>query len=726
VKTEDKRVCEVCGTALNENSEFCPVCALRGAVGGQSTTVDDLASLSSLEHLGKAEPAALARRFEHYELMLNSEGKPIELGRGAMGITYKAFDVDLRIPVTLKVISERYLGDESAQLRFLREARAAASVRHPNVASVFHLGRSGQEYFYAMEFVEGETLEPVIRRSGQLEVKLALEITAQVAAGLAAVHKRNLVHRDIKPSNIMVSTEEDGAVTAKIIDLGLAKGVAESQSEAVISVPGGFAGTPVFASPEQFAGVGVDIRSDLYSLGVTLWDMLAGEVPFRGIPAEMMYQHLHAPLPLNQLDHLPQPVVALLEILLAKDPEHRFQNPSELLKAIKKATSAIGTENTIDGFDGGTSSGSKNVSASTSAASLSRWRGNLQPNRKPLLLPFLNKRHQDSDRRSGVGLLVISGAVIAGIIIIGSSIYLGWLSSAPRPAIAPLPATTLTPEATRPAPAPSQTVEEATQFVLPNATKDSPWQNSLGMKFVPIPGTQVLFSIWDTRIQDFQVFVEQTGYDATGGMYSMRKDGLKQHGGSWKEPGFEQGRTHPVVGISSIDAKAFCSWLTKVEQENGRLPGRWSYRLPTDEEWSIAVGLGHEVGDTPGEKNGRITGVYPWGKQWPPPKGAGNYCGEESKTWADEVIEGYNDGYAYTSPVGSFAPNKFGLYDMGGNVWQWCEDWYDTEQRYRVLRGGSWYEFSPFNLLSSARYYGGAPDGRCTGGGFRCVIGKAP
>ena len=114
-------------------------------------------------------------------------------------------------PVTLKVISEKYLGDESARLRFLREARAAASVRHPNVASVFHLGRTGENYFYAMEFVEGETLENLIKRSGRLEVKLALEIATQVAAGLAAVHKQNLVHRDIKPSNIMVSLEEGGS-----------------------------------------------------------------------------------------------------------------------------------------------------------------------------------------------------------------------------------------------------------------------------------------------------------------------------------------------------------------------------------------------------------------------------------------------------------------------------------------------------------------------------------
>src|SRR5260221_13062886 len=124
-----------------------------------------------------------------------------------MGITYKAFDVDLPWPVTLKVISERYLGDESARLRFFREARAAAKVRHTNVASVFHLGRTGENYFYAMEFVEGETLEHLIKRYGRVDGKWALEIGTQVAAGLAAVHKQQPVHLHIKPSNIMVSLE---------------------------------------------------------------------------------------------------------------------------------------------------------------------------------------------------------------------------------------------------------------------------------------------------------------------------------------------------------------------------------------------------------------------------------------------------------------------------------------------------------------------------------------
>ena len=205
MKAEGKRVCEVCGTPVPETSDACPVCIFRAAAAGGSPSTGALDPLSSEQRYSETEPGSIVLRFENYEVMLDEGPKPVGLGRGAMGITYKALDVDLRCPVTLKVINERYLGDESARLRFIREARAAASVRHTNVASVFHLGRTGENYFYAMEFVEGETLESLIRRSGRLEAKLALEITTQVAAGLAAVHKQKLVHRDIKPSNIMVS-----------------------------------------------------------------------------------------------------------------------------------------------------------------------------------------------------------------------------------------------------------------------------------------------------------------------------------------------------------------------------------------------------------------------------------------------------------------------------------------------------------------------------------------
>ncbi|MBV8278341.1 MAG: hypothetical protein JO170_24200, partial [Verrucomicrobia bacterium] len=142
MKTEANRVCEVCGTALNENSEFCPVCALRGAIAPETESLSDISS---------------ELRFDHYRVFKNKDGTPLELGRGAMGVTYKAIDVNLRCAAALKVISARLIGDESARRRFVREARAAASVRHPNVASVFHLGKSGKTYFYAMKFVEGET-----------------------------------------------------------------------------------------------------------------------------------------------------------------------------------------------------------------------------------------------------------------------------------------------------------------------------------------------------------------------------------------------------------------------------------------------------------------------------------------------------------------------------------------------------------------------------------------
>ena len=347
--TREIRTCSVCGTKFSAISdiECCPVCVLRGAVSGHELFDSPDRIFGSETGPDEKEPQAVATRFESYELAIGDDGKPIELGRGAMGITYKALDVNLRRPVTLKVISERCLGDESAQLRFLREARAAASVRHSNVASVFYLGRSEGNYFYAMEFVEGETLANLIHRYGRLELKLALEIANQVAAGLAAVQKENLVHRDIKPTNIMVSLDSKAGVTAKIIDLGLAKTVDPAGPGADISTPGTFAGTPHFASPEQCASRPADIRSDLYSLGITLWQMLTGKLPFDGTAVEVMSQHLRAPLPIEQLKDLPHPVVVLLQCLLEKEPARRPKTPSELQTMLREILATLGSRTKV-------------------------------------------------------------------------------------------------------------------------------------------------------------------------------------------------------------------------------------------------------------------------------------------------------------------------------------------------------------------------------------------
>jgi serine/threonine protein kinase/Tfp pilus assembly protein PilF len=367
VTTKAKQTCSICGTLIPVDSAFCPVCALRAALENEDVT----------EAFPEPALSGSPLRFEHYEILTREDGTPLELGRGAMGVTYKACDVNLRRAVALKVINAKFVGDESANRRLVREARSAASVRHPNVASVFHLGQSGESYFYAMEFVDGESLDKVIRRFGRLEPATALKITTQVAAGLEAIHKEELVHRDIKPSNIMVSLDGNTIANAKIIDLGLAKGTAaDDRSISQISVQGGFAGTPQYASPEQFAGLGADIRCDLYSLGITLWEMLAGQVPFNGSTTRLIYQHQHAPLPVDRLTHVPQPVIALLEVLLEKDPADRLQTPTELLQAIAQVTEALdsGRRPTVDELRSGAGEAAQSAGSDRDSAIRNRSR----------------------------------------------------------------------------------------------------------------------------------------------------------------------------------------------------------------------------------------------------------------------------------------------------------------------------------------------------------------
>ena len=225
--------------------------------------------------------------FEHYEVMTRDDGSIYELGRGAMGITYKGLDTRLRVPVALKVINAAHLHSETARMRFVREAQSAARLRHRNVASVFHLGQEGDNYYYAMEFIDGETVDARVRQHGSLTPALALQIAAQVARALNAAQTHELVHRDIKPANLMLVREDDELVV-KVIDFGLAKvalgGPGEDAAPLTMS---GFLGTPHFASPEQLEEREIDVRSDIYSLGVTLWYMLAGQTPFAGSMAQV-------------------------------------------------------------------------------------------------------------------------------------------------------------------------------------------------------------------------------------------------------------------------------------------------------------------------------------------------------------------------------------------------------------------------------------------------------
>ncbi|MEQ1862846.1 MAG: SUMF1/EgtB/PvdO family nonheme iron enzyme, partial [Chthoniobacteraceae bacterium] len=228
--------------------------------------------------------------------------------------------------------------------------------------------------------------------------------------------------------------------------------------------------------------------------------------------------------------------------------------------------------------------------------------------------------------------------------------------------------------------------------------------NSLGIPLVPLPGSDIRMGVWPARVRDFAAFAKATNLRST----------------RWQQPGFDQGQDQPVVNVTWEEAAAFCKWLTQVEQESGALGESLHYRLPTDLEWSLAVGLGPEQGETPEQRDLGVTGVYPWGTQWPPPVGAGNYAGQELES--ETAIKNYDDGFAWTSPVGSFPPNQFGLYDMGGNVWQWVEDWWNKEKKDKVARGASWYNGSVrLSLLSSCRVHTPPNDSR-DNYGFRIVL----
>ncbi|MDF1814560.1 MAG: SUMF1/EgtB/PvdO family nonheme iron enzyme [Verrucomicrobiales bacterium] len=258
------------------------------------------------------------------------------------------------------------------------------------------------------------------------------------------------------------------------------------------------------------------------------------------------------------------------------------------------------------------------------------------------------------------------------------------------------------------------------------ATKDTQFVNSLGLEFVPLPGKPGVYMCrTETRVRDFEAFVNASGYNATGGGVTLESGRWKQAGGTWLNPRFPascaQTGDHPVNCVSWEDSKAFCAWLSGKTEEK-----ELSYRLPSDSEWSSAAGVGR----------------YPWGSQFPPPANVGNYAGKEANIggWSNNrTISNFNDGSPRTARVGSYLENRFGFFDLGGNVFEWCEDrhrsWMNDADvdpglkievspngvPYRVFRGGAWESDNEIVVRTSFRGFN-LPTYRAVGVGFRCVL----
>jgi serine/threonine protein kinase/Tfp pilus assembly protein PilF len=313
--SKSARVCETCRSPIEATSSGdlgCMVCLFDAALD-RGAEESDLTFATAPDHLGV------------YTIEHRVDGSAWELGHGAMGITYRAIDKVLDRLVALKIINTN-LGSRNAEARkrFMREARAAAALRHPNVATVYQFGvceETGQ-FFYAMELIEGETLEERVRRLGPLDVLTTIDIALQVTAALSAAEEHGLVHRDLKPGNLMLVSAGN---SVKVIDFGVAKAVAE-KTNAMGLTHGGFVGTPAFASPEQFTNAPVDVRSDVYSLGATLWFLLTGHMLFSGRTIEEIRDTRRSiPLPVEQLKaaRVPRRFAALLKSMLAIEPAAR-------------------------------------------------------------------------------------------------------------------------------------------------------------------------------------------------------------------------------------------------------------------------------------------------------------------------------------------------------------------------------------------------------------------
>src|SRR6202162_599559 len=335
--------CAICGRPLTQ-------------VGPKGECLRCLADLGFLGDSREPEKSDSGRRltpgplkYDHFEVEVGVDGFPIELGSGAIATTYRARDTVLNSLVALKVIDRKVAQMPGVRSRFLREARAAAQIHHPNVARVSHYGEQDGECFYVMELVEGETLEAKVGREGPLPLALALELIEQTARALAAAEKCGAVHRDIKPSNIMLESDPSGALIVKVIDYGIAKILNPEAEPGAEQTQTGFIGTPAFASPEQFAPSEqrkIDTRSDIYSLGATFWYLLTGRVLFVGRTLREVAARQAEELPLEQLKntHVPGRVIALLQSMLAVDPAKRPQTARELLSAIHQCYTKFSTE----------------------------------------------------------------------------------------------------------------------------------------------------------------------------------------------------------------------------------------------------------------------------------------------------------------------------------------------------------------------------------------------
>ena len=638
-----------------------------------------------------------------------------EIGKGGMGVLYCAQDPFIGRTVAIKTIRldvlQQATGKEEALKRFLREAQSVGNLSHPNIVTIFDVGEDEGLIYIAMEYIDGHSLEDILKQNKRFSLDEIVQLFSQIGAALDYAHQKGIVHRDIKPANILV--DQNHKVT--IVDFGIARIASSTMTQT-----GMFMGTPRYMSPEQISGQKVDNRSDIFSLGAILYELLTQCNPFEGESiTTVIYKIMHAELrPVSDYNkQLPSGLDGVVKKALARDADSRYRTCRELLDDLKKYSLTKGKADTVKESHGKMQETQLLDTMETAGAPVA------DKNRKPIFAVLL-------------AMIAVLG-VIMGIILLG-----GRKSVEPTAGgglLTPPPSTAGAANPVKETSSPTVSKTDSKNTVAPGGTPPLPAVKNDQKPIVAQipaekPGAEPAAAIRTRNAKGFaeQIFFNRTEvvhipagdftigspsgqgnddehpahevyindfwlgkYEVTFEQYDFfcRETGRSLPG----DEGWGRGN-RPVINVSWEDALSYCQWLTKKAARN--------FRLPSEAEW---------------EKAARAK--YPWGRSEP--------------TASNVNMKGSDDGFPFSAPVGSFPPGEshYGVLDMAGNVWEWIADWYGADYfqksprrdplgpasgSSRVVRGGSW-KNGP-ELIRSANRSSERPDRRLNVVGFRVAM----
>ncbi len=631
------------------------------------------------------------------------------LGKGAMGTIYKGIDPVIQRHVAIKTISKQIPHTEQQTLkdRFIREAQAAGRLQHVNIVGIYEYGEEAEQAFIAMEFVEGLTLTDKLHAHIQFTIPEICNIMSKVLDALGYAHSMGVVHRDIKPGNIILT----GAGEVKVTDFGIAR--LESSTMTQI---GTVLGTPGYMSPEQLVGEQVDSRSDIFSAGALLYELLTGEKAFSGSTfASVMYKIMNTDpvAPANLCPTVPSAFDAIVSKALAKKPEDRFQTAkafSDAIAGIRQGHSpAAGQATQLPDEEPPAEAKKPQAPAAEDVA------GEIRPDSPPLQEdPNATRISPPPQPRSGGNKAYIFGGILILVIAIAAG-YPVWQSIIEKRDLDVTAPSTVKYE-------PGQRLRDCETcpelVVIPpgNFTRGSPdsekeRQTSEGPQQIVGIGYPLAVGRYEVTFDEFGEFIGETGYQSSG-CTIYEGDWLGKKESSWTNPGFKQTGRHPATCIAWSDAQAYIKWLSGKTSH--------TYRLLSSSEWEYIARSGIQTSRSWGDDADRACRYA---------NVADSIAEEKYKGWK---VHNCKDNFVYTAPVGSFEPNNLAVYDMLGNVFEWVEDcwnkdyqgaptdgtsWTSGDCDQRVLRGGSWFSMPRFVRLAFRNRF--SPDYRSSTFGFR-------